>query len=1080
MGMATTSEAEVNYFLEQCKVSGDNAYNVIKGVLERLHNEDTRADARKLLAAVQKYVEKEEPGVESMAVYHFRLHQLSLTDYEGFRENRQSLTLLELPSIFVPEDWSFTFFEGISRHPDTGFRNRDVTELGCGNGWVSIAMAERWQPRKVVGLDINPRAIKVAWINLYLNALNDDGSPVLDHEGKTLLDRVEFHVSDLLAYCREQKLTMDLIVGCIPQILNPDPTAMSKLVTENASEEFLHSLSNYCGLQGFVEDQFGLGLIARAAEEGISIIRPTGRLIFNIGGRPGQAVTERVFTRRGFHINKLWQTRVNQAPDTDILALVEIEKNTRHRFEFFMGRVSEDPICARTAWAFLKSGGEISHGLSVYECTLRMPNQVKTISKFLSNGFQETRGALDLSFSNDSEAEEKIPFLAHLARALEDLSYFPHESPAGSSRFRNLIAGFMRIYHQIPLTPSSVVVLPSRAVAIENILRIYSPRLALVDAELTRWLPKKWLTALPAEGSTGGAISQSNDTVTVVEAPRRSDLVVRLLKNLKPQLVVTSLADYEMRTSTSFELLLDATASIGARLILDISEYLELSSLPGTNGVLQYLASHPMPMHATIICGLVKNQVYSDLEVAFIISENQTLLNTLAKAGDVTYGRTAISSQFYYGCLFHELLSFQLPERHTTEQRLPRQEEPSKFINFSPSSAEALRGVENVNLDQQPPTVCMDFDENFLQVPAAVKVSVFEGFARQNISEDEMDPRPEILDYLQSGYGLPQSYTKELFLSDTPTSLFTKLVLACVEENGTLVFPMGSCGTCVSVAKFLEANFKRLPTGASNSFKATAVQLDAFLKGIEKPWVYIPGPTINPTGQIYSNSEIAEILAVCKSHGARVILDTSYSGLEYESAKWDLKQIGTGSEEKSSYAIAILGGFSTGLMTGGLEFGFAAVADPVFIEAFKDAPTMSRPHGTLKYTIKKLLGQLSQKSEVLTSGLEEQKKTLRRRAQELSKLLKECGWDIVEPLGGISMVASPSAYEGKCVKGGSYGNKALSSDNIRDAILKVTGLSISSSSWTGIPNYGRFMLALSEEDFSASCKALQKFKELVL
>ena len=83
MATATTSEAEVKDFLEQCKVSGDNAYNVMKGVLERLHNKDTRADARKLLAAVHKYVEKEEPGVESMATYHFRLHQLSLTDYEG-------------------------------------------------------------------------------------------------------------------------------------------------------------------------------------------------------------------------------------------------------------------------------------------------------------------------------------------------------------------------------------------------------------------------------------------------------------------------------------------------------------------------------------------------------------------------------------------------------------------------------------------------------------------------------------------------------------------------------------------------------------------------------------------------------------------------------------------------------------------------------------------------------------------------------------------------------------------------------------------------------------------------------------
>lgn len=206
-------------------------------------------------------------------------------DWPGFRENRQSLTLLELPSIFIPEDWSFTFFEGISRHPDTGFRDRDVVELGCGNGWVSIALAERWSPRKasflhknsdakifvkfldfcismlffyvelfegrrgliafsmlvgsglgivwqilevltvvmwdglqVYGLDINPRAIKVAWINLYLNALSEDGSPVLDQAGKSLLDRVEFHVSDLLAYCREQSLSLDLIVGCIPQV----------------------------------------------------------------------------------------------------------------------------------------------------------------------------------------------------------------------------------------------------------------------------------------------------------------------------------------------------------------------------------------------------------------------------------------------------------------------------------------------------------------------------------------------------------------------------------------------------------------------------------------------------------------------------------------------------------------------------------------------------------------------------------------------------------------------------------------------------------------------------------------------
>ena len=91
---------------------------------------------------------------------------------------------------------------------------------GLGIVWwnLEVLTVVMWDGLQVYGLDINPRAIKVAWINLYLNALSEDGSPVLDQAGKSLLDRVEFHVSDLLAYCREQSLSLDLIVGCIPQV----------------------------------------------------------------------------------------------------------------------------------------------------------------------------------------------------------------------------------------------------------------------------------------------------------------------------------------------------------------------------------------------------------------------------------------------------------------------------------------------------------------------------------------------------------------------------------------------------------------------------------------------------------------------------------------------------------------------------------------------------------------------------------------------------------------------------------------------------------------------------------------------
>ena len=68
---------------------------------------------------------------------------------------------------------------------------------------------------------------------------------------------------------------------------------------------------SFC-IQGFVEDQFGLGLIARAVEEGIAVIKPSGIMVFNMGGRPGQGVCQRLFERRGFRITKLWQTKIMQ------------------------------------------------------------------------------------------------------------------------------------------------------------------------------------------------------------------------------------------------------------------------------------------------------------------------------------------------------------------------------------------------------------------------------------------------------------------------------------------------------------------------------------------------------------------------------------------------------------------------------------------------------------------------------------------------------------------------------------------------------------------------------------------------
>ncbi|VAH98455.1 unnamed protein product [Triticum turgidum subsp. durum] len=65
-------------------------------------------------------------------------------------KQRKKLIMMEIPSVFGPGDRSITLYEGINHHPDPDsiFRSKTVAQLGCGNGWISIALAEKWCPSK--------------------------------------------------------------------------------------------------------------------------------------------------------------------------------------------------------------------------------------------------------------------------------------------------------------------------------------------------------------------------------------------------------------------------------------------------------------------------------------------------------------------------------------------------------------------------------------------------------------------------------------------------------------------------------------------------------------------------------------------------------------------------------------------------------------------------------------------------------------------------------------------------------------------------------------------------------------------
>jgi methionine S-methyltransferase len=88
----------------------------------------------------------------------------------------------------------------------------------------------------------------------------------------------------------------------------------------------------------------------------------------------------------------------------------------------------------------------------------------------------------------------------------------------------------------------------------------------------------------------------------------------------------------------------------------------------------------------------------------------------------------------------------------------------------------------------------------------------------------------------------------------------------------------------------------------------------------------------------------------------------------------------------------------------------------------------------------------------------------------------------VKPLGGVSLIARPTAYEGKQINYDNGSGPAETFtldgvDTIKNAIFSITKLHLQASN---IQGYIRFGFSLPEEDYGKAVEALKTFRKMVL
>lgn len=244
--------------------------------------ENPRWDADLLLAQVldvrreQLYLEREQRlNSEQQAEYCKGIARRALREPLQYILKHQEFMGLDFyvdQRVLIPRADSEILIERVlelkneSQPLEEGMKPQ-IVDICTGSGALAIAIAHYWPEAKVVGTDLSPDALNVARLN-----------------ASKLVAEVEWRQGDFLAPIRGE--TWDFIISNPPYIGREEYAELAPEISREPEMAFLGG-----------ED--GLDFYRELAKEARTLLKPSGKVVLEIGWQQGEAV-ETLFRQQGF------------------------------------------------------------------------------------------------------------------------------------------------------------------------------------------------------------------------------------------------------------------------------------------------------------------------------------------------------------------------------------------------------------------------------------------------------------------------------------------------------------------------------------------------------------------------------------------------------------------------------------------------------------------------------------------------------------------------------------------------------------------------------------------------------------
>jgi len=331
------------------------------------------------------------------------------------------------------------------------------------------------------------------------------------------------------------------------------------------------------------------------------------------------------------------------------------------------------------------------------------------------------------------------------------------------------------------------------------------------------------------------------------------------------------------------------------------------------------------------------------------------------------------------------------------------------------SKAKAMRaeGIDVCGFGAGEP----DFDTPEHIKAAAIK-ALQDGFTKYTPSAGVPELRTAISEKFAADNSIDYKPSQIVVSNGAKQSCYNA-ILACCEPGDEVIIPAPYWLSYPDMVKLVGAEPVIVPTKASNSYKMTAEEFENAMTPRTK-MVILNSPG-NPTGSVYTRSELEALIEVALTEDIFILSDEIYEKLIYD----DAQHVSPASLSKEAYDLTItINGFSKAYAMTGWRLGYLGA--PEEIAKVIDSLQSHSTSGPNSFAQKGALAALKGSQQCVTDMRDEFNI---RREYMYERLAAIPNMTAVKPLGAFYMLANVAKF-------------GLSSTNFADRLLSKAEVAV--------------------------------------